>query len=57
MDENMEQRLLCHIPTELAIDRSMFHSPSESSEGGQHVYAAIHCKFQDIHMMLLGISS
>jgi hypothetical protein len=47
MDENMEQRLLHHAPTELAIDRSMLAPPSKVSEGGQHVYAAIHSKFQD----------
>jgi hypothetical protein len=47
MDENMEQCLLYHVPTELAIDRSALPPPSEVSEGGQHVYAAIHRKFQD----------
>jgi hypothetical protein len=48
MDENMEQRLLHDVPTELAIDRSALPSPSEVSEGGQRVYAAIHSIFQDI---------
>jgi hypothetical protein len=47
MDENMEQRLLHHVPTELAIDRNELPPPSEVSEGGQRVYAAIHSKFQD----------
>jgi hypothetical protein len=42
----MEQHLLHHVPTELAIDRSMLPPPSEVSEGGQHIYAAIHSKFQ-----------
>jgi hypothetical protein len=42
MDQNMEQR-----PTELAIDQSTLPLPSEVSEGGQHVYAVIHSKFQD----------
>jgi hypothetical protein len=46
-DQNMEQRLLHHVPTELAIDRSTLSLPSEASEGGQHGYAAIHSKFQD----------
>jgi hypothetical protein len=45
MDENMEQRLLHNVPTKLAIDQKL-HPPSEVSEGGQHVYAAIHSKFQ-----------
>jgi hypothetical protein len=47
MGQNMEQRLLHHVPTELVIDRSMPFPPSEVSEGGQRVYAAIHSKFQD----------
>jgi hypothetical protein len=47
MDENMEQCLLHHVPTELAIDQSALTPPSEVSEGGQRVYAAIHSKFQD----------
>jgi hypothetical protein len=47
MDENMEQRLLHHVPTELAIDRSALTPPSEVSESGQYVYTAIHSKFQD----------
>jgi hypothetical protein len=47
MDQSMKQHLLHHVPTELEIDRSMLPSPSEVSEGGQHVYAAIHSKFQD----------
>jgi hypothetical protein len=47
MDENMEQHLLNHVPTELAIDRSGLSPLSEVSEGGQCVYAAIHRKFQD----------
>ena len=46
MNENMEQRLLRHVPTELAIDQSMLPTPSEVSEG-EHVYAAIHSKFQE----------
>jgi glyceraldehyde-3-phosphate dehydrogenase/erythrose-4-phosphate dehydrogenase len=46
MDENIEQRLFHDVPTELAIDRSMIPLPSEVSEGVQHVYAAIHSKFQ-----------
>jgi hypothetical protein len=41
MDQNMEQRLLHHVPTELAIDRSTLPPPSKVSEGGQCVYAAI----------------
>jgi hypothetical protein len=45
MDENMEQRLLHHVPTELAIDRSTLPPPSEDGEGGPRV--AIHRKFQD----------
>jgi hypothetical protein len=45
MDQNMEQRLLHHVPTELAIDQSMLPQPTEVSEGGQRVYAAIHRKF------------
>jgi hypothetical protein len=47
MDQNMEQRLLHHVPTELANDRSTLSLPSEVGEGGQRVYAAIHSKFQD----------
>jgi hypothetical protein len=47
MDENMEQRLLQYVPTELSIDRGALPPPSEVSEGGQHVYAAIHSKFED----------
>jgi hypothetical protein len=47
MDQNVEQRLLHHVPTELAIDRSTLSLPFEVSEGGQRVYAAIHSKFQD----------
>jgi hypothetical protein len=47
MDQNMEQRLLHHAPTELAIDQSTLPPHSEVSEGGQRVYAAIHSKFQD----------
>jgi hypothetical protein len=43
----MEQRLLHHVPTELAIDQSTLPPPSKVSEGGQCVYAAIHSKFQD----------
>jgi hypothetical protein len=43
----MEQHLLHYVPTELAIDQSMLPPPSEVSEGGQRVYAAIHSKFQD----------
>jgi hypothetical protein len=43
----MEQHLLHHVPTELAIDPSTLPPPSEVSEGGQRVYAAIHSKFQD----------
>jgi hypothetical protein len=45
MDENMEQRLLHHVPTELAIDRSTVPPPSEVS-------AAIHSKFQDTTRMV-----
>jgi hypothetical protein len=37
MDQNMEQRLLHHVPTELAIDQSTLPPPSEVSEGGQRV--------------------
>jgi hypothetical protein len=33
----MKQRLLHHVSTELAIDRSTLPPPSEVSEGGQHV--------------------
>jgi hypothetical protein len=47
MDQNMEQRLLHHVLTELAIDQSTLPPPSEVSEGGQRVYAAIYSKFQD----------
>jgi hypothetical protein len=47
MDQNMEQHLLHHVPTELAIDQIMLPPPSEVSEGGQRVYAAIRSKFQD----------
>jgi hypothetical protein len=48
MDENMEQHLLHHVPTEQAIDSPKRASPtSEVSEGGQCVYVAIHSKFQD----------
>jgi hypothetical protein len=47
MDQNMEQHLLQHVTTELAIDRSMLPPSSEVSEGWQRVYAAIHSKFQD----------
>jgi hypothetical protein len=47
MDENIELHLLCHVPKELAIDQSMLPQASEVSKGGQHVYAAIHNKFQD----------
>jgi hypothetical protein len=47
MVENIEQRLLHHVPTELAIDRSILPPPYEVSEGRQRVYAAIHSKFQD----------
>jgi hypothetical protein len=47
MDQNMEQRLLYYVPTELAIDQSMLPPPFEDREGGQRVYAAIYSKFQD----------
>jgi hypothetical protein len=47
MHQNMEQRLLHHVPTELAIDRSTLPPPFKVSEGGQRVYAAIDSKFQD----------
>jgi hypothetical protein len=47
MDQNMEQQLLHHVPTELAIHRSMLPLPSKFSESGQRVYVAIHSKFQD----------
>jgi hypothetical protein len=43
----MEQRLLHHVPRELAIDQSTLPPPSEVSEGGKRVYGAIHSKFQD----------
>jgi hypothetical protein len=51
----MEQRLLHHVPTELAIERSALLPPSEVSEGGQHVYAAIHSKFHDTMRKVLHI--
>jgi hypothetical protein len=47
MNQNMEQRLFHHVPTELANDQSMLPPPSEVSEDGQRVNAAIHRKFQD----------
>jgi hypothetical protein len=47
MDETNEQGLLHHVPTGLVIDQSTLLLPSEVSEGGQHVYNAIHSKFQD----------
>jgi hypothetical protein len=50
MNKNMEQRLVCHVPTELAIDSSMLPTPSQVSEGGQCVqivHATIQGKFQD----------
>jgi hypothetical protein len=47
MYQTMEQRLLHHVPTELAIDQSTLTLLSEVSKGGQHVYATIHSKFQD----------
>jgi hypothetical protein len=47
MDENMEQRLLHHVSTELASDRSMLPPPSEVNNCGLRVYAAIQSKFQD----------
>jgi hypothetical protein len=47
MDQNIEQRLLHHVPTELAIDRSTLPPPSKVTGGGQRVYATIHSKFQD----------
>jgi hypothetical protein len=43
---HMEQRLLDHVPTELAIDRSTLPPPSEVSECGQRVYTANHSKFK-----------
>jgi hypothetical protein len=43
----MEQHLLHYVPTKLVIDRSLLSPPSETSKGGQHVYVAIHSKFQD----------
>jgi hypothetical protein len=46
MDENMDQRLLHNVPTELAIAQSALPPSSEFSEGGQCVHAAIHSKFQ-----------
>jgi hypothetical protein len=49
MDQNMEQRLLCHVHTELAIDRSTLSPPFEVSEGVQYVYAAIHSKISRHH--------
>jgi hypothetical protein len=45
--EHEEQRLLHHVPTELAVDLSTLPPPSKVSEGGQRVYAAIHRKFKD----------
>jgi hypothetical protein len=47
MDGNIEQRLLHHVPKELAIFRSVLPPPFEISEGRQHVYAGIYSKFQD----------
>jgi hypothetical protein len=47
----MEQHLLNHVPTKLAIDRSGLPPPSEVSEGRQCVYASIHSKFQDTTMI------
>jgi hypothetical protein len=47
MDQNMKQRLLHHVPTELEIHPSTLPPPSEVSEGRQRVYAAIHKKFQN----------
>jgi hypothetical protein len=47
VDENMEQRLLCHVPTKLAIGLGTFLLPSQVREDRQHAYAAIHSKFQD----------
>jgi hypothetical protein len=46
MNQNMEQRLLHHVLTELAIDQSMLPPPSEVSEGGQRIYAAIQANFK-----------
>jgi hypothetical protein len=50
MDQNMEQHLLHHVPTELTIDQSTLTPSSEASEGRQSVYAAIHSKFQNTTM-------
>jgi hypothetical protein len=55
MDENIKQRLLHGVPTELAIDRSTLPPPSEVSEGGQRFYAAIHNKFQDTTRKVLHV--
>jgi hypothetical protein len=47
VDENIEQRLPRHVLTELEIDYGTLPPPFQVSEVGQHVYAAIHSKFQD----------
>jgi hypothetical protein len=46
MDQNIEQHLLHHVPTELAIYQSELPTPSEVSEGEQCVHVAIHRKFK-----------
>jgi hypothetical protein len=49
MDQNMEQSLLHHVSTELAMDRSTLPPPSKVSEG------AIHSKFQDTTRKVLHV--